>query len=113
MYADAVLGALERHDSEGHGELVRSLEALLQNGEHWARAAADLGVHRNTLRYRIRRVEELSGRQLSSQDRGAVGWKGLSSPLESSTPHDARGSRLRFPRRGRATRYRAGAVPRP
>ncbi|HSZ38375.1 MAG TPA: PucR family transcriptional regulator ligand-binding domain-containing protein [Trebonia sp.] len=77
VYADAVLGALERHDVDGRGELVRSLEALLRHGEHWERAAADLGVHRNTLRYRMRRVEELSGRQLSSQHARMEFWLAL------------------------------------
>ncbi|CAM5328815.1 PucR family transcriptional regulator OS=Streptomyces cyaneofuscatus OX=66883 GN=G3I52_26320 PE=4 SV=1 [Streptomyces cyaneofuscatus] len=31
-------------------------------------AAADLGVHRHTLRYRMRRVEEILGRSLDDPD---------------------------------------------
>ena len=32
----------------------------------WETAAAELSVHRHTLRYRMRKVEELTGRDLAS-----------------------------------------------
>jgi len=35
------------------------------NGQ-WERAARELFCHRHTLRYRIRRIEQLTGRDLSS-----------------------------------------------
>ena len=54
--------------SEGHygGELMRSLEAFIEENGQWERAARRLYCHRHTLRYRIRRVEELTGRSLGS-----------------------------------------------
>ena len=54
--------------SEGHygGELMRSLEAFIEENGQWERAAKRLYCHRHTLRYRIRRVEELTGRNLGS-----------------------------------------------
>ncbi len=66
LFCDSVLGPIEA--SEGHygGELMRSLEAFIEENGQWERAAKRLYCHRHTLRYRIRRVEELTGRSLSS-----------------------------------------------
>ncbi|MGZ6546341.1 MAG: PucR family transcriptional regulator, partial [Actinomycetota bacterium] len=65
-FADAMLGALDVYDRDQHGELVTSLQAFLQRNSRWETAAADLFVHRHTLRYRMRKIEELTGRDLSS-----------------------------------------------
>ena len=46
--------------------MLVSLEAFLEHNARWETAAAQLYVHRHTLRYRMRKVEELSGRDLSS-----------------------------------------------
>jgi purine catabolism regulatory family protein/PucR-like helix-turn-helix protein/diguanylate cyclase with GGDEF domain len=66
LFCDSILGPIEA--SEGHygGELMRSLEAFIEENGQWERAARRLYCHRHTLRYRIRRVEELTGRSLSS-----------------------------------------------
>jgi purine catabolism regulator len=66
LFCDSILGPIEA--SEGHygGELMRSLEAFIEENGQWERAARRLYCHRHTLRYRIRRVEELTGRNLSS-----------------------------------------------
>ena len=45
---------------------MRSLEAFIEENGQWERAARRLYCHRHTLRYRIRRVEELTGRNLGS-----------------------------------------------
>jgi purine catabolism regulator len=45
---------------------MRSLEAFIECNGQWERAARALYCHRHTLRYRIRRVEELTGRSLDS-----------------------------------------------
>ena len=42
---------------------MRSLEAFIEENGQWERAARRLYCHRHTLRYRIRRVEELTGRE--------------------------------------------------
>ena len=46
--------------------MIRSLEAFIEQNGQWERAARELYCHRHTLRYRIRRVEQLTGRDLSS-----------------------------------------------
>ena len=65
-FADSLLGPLDAYDRDQHGELVPSLQAFIQHNSRWETASADLFVHRHTLRYRIRKVEELTGRDLSS-----------------------------------------------
>jgi purine catabolism regulator len=70
LFCDSILGPIEA--SEGHygGELMRSLEAFIEENGQWERAARRLYCHRHTLRYRIKRVEELTGRSLhSARDR--------------------------------------------
>ncbi len=66
FFCDSILGPIEA--SEGHygGELMRSLEAFIEENGQWERAARRLYCHRHTLRYRIKRVEELTGRSLGS-----------------------------------------------
>ncbi|HYU58303.1 MAG TPA: PucR family transcriptional regulator ligand-binding domain-containing protein [Actinomycetota bacterium] len=64
-FADSVLGPLEAYDLDHHGDLVASLEVFLERNAKWEHAAADLFVHRHTLRYRMHKVEELTGRDLA------------------------------------------------
>jgi len=66
LYCDSVLGPLEDSSGEYGDELIRSLEAFIEQNGQWERAARELYCHRHTLRYRIRRVEQLTGRDLSS-----------------------------------------------
>src|SRR5699024_4527753 len=65
-YRDRLLGPLLAYDREHRSELVSTLEQFLAHSGSWQRCAAAMHVHVNTLRYRIGRVEELSGRDLSS-----------------------------------------------
>jgi len=65
-FSDALLKPLDEYDREQGGELIPSLRAFLQHNARWETAAAELYVHRHTLRYRMRKVEELTGRDLSS-----------------------------------------------
>jgi purine catabolism regulator len=65
-FADAMLAPLDAYDRAHDGELIASLQAFLQHNARWETAAAQQFVHRHTLRYRMRKVEELTGRDLSS-----------------------------------------------
>ena len=66
LYCDSVLAPLEDASGEYGDELIRSLEAFIEQNGQWEKAARELYCHRHTLRYRIRRVEQLTGRDLSS-----------------------------------------------
>jgi len=65
-FADSLLAPLDAYDRDHGGELIPSLQSFLEHNARWETAAAELFVHRHTLRYRMRKVEELTGRKLSS-----------------------------------------------
>jgi len=56
-----VLGPLETSDATRRSEFVRTLDAFLRAGGNHMRAARDLSVHRNTLIYRLERIQDLLG----------------------------------------------------
>jgi purine catabolism regulator len=66
LYCESVLAPLLDSGDEYGNELLRSVEAFIECNGQWERAARELYCHRHTLRYRIRRVEELTGRDLSN-----------------------------------------------
>ncbi|MDX6523541.1 MAG: hypothetical protein QOI17_1054 [Gaiellales bacterium] len=65
LYCDSLLGPLVDHDAAHGSALVESLRAYIEANGRWAEAAAALSVHRHTLRYRMRKIAELTGRDLS------------------------------------------------
>ncbi|MGW2382088.1 PucR family transcriptional regulator [Streptomyces sp. NPDC001658] len=76
-FADGLLRPLFEHDARGRGDLIASLRAWLSRHGQWDAAAADLGVHRHTLRYRMRRVEEILGRSVDDPDARMELWLAL------------------------------------
>ncbi|WP_059011284.1 PucR family transcriptional regulator [Streptomyces specialis] len=60
-----LLEPLRAYDRRHRAELVPTLEAFLAADGPWTRCAARLHLHVNTLRYRIGRVERLTGRDLT------------------------------------------------
>jgi purine catabolism regulator len=64
-YCQSVLGPVEGDEGEYGDELLRSLDVFIEQNGHWERAAQALYCHRHTLRYRIKRVEQLTGRDFS------------------------------------------------
>ncbi len=63
-FREQVLGPVERWDLNHGTELLETLRAFLMNGGRYRSTATDLHIHHNTLRYRLRRVEVLTGRHL-------------------------------------------------
>ncbi|MGW1676791.1 PucR family transcriptional regulator ligand-binding domain-containing protein [Saccharopolyspora sp. NPDC002376] len=61
-----LLGPVLDHDERRSSDLIPSLAVFLDAGGRWQEAAQRLHVHINTLRHRMNRVEELTGRSLSS-----------------------------------------------
>ncbi len=66
LYCDSVLAPLENGGGEYGEELLRTVDVFLAHNGHWEQAARALYCHRHTLRYRMRRIEELTGRDLAS-----------------------------------------------
>ncbi|WP_393062156.1 PucR family transcriptional regulator [Streptomyces sp. LN549] len=60
-----LLDPLRDYDRRHRAELIPTLEAFLDCDGSWTRCAARLHLHVNTLRYRIGRIEQLTGRDLS------------------------------------------------
>ncbi len=65
-YCRGVLGPVEAGEGEYGDELLRSLDVFIEHNGHWEKAASALYCHRHTLRYRVRRVEQLTGRDFSN-----------------------------------------------
>lgn len=60
---------LERlKQSDRQGQLLRTLNAWFANGMQMARTAQALGIHRNTLEYRMHRIQELCQMRLSDTE---------------------------------------------
>jgi DNA-binding PucR family transcriptional regulator len=64
-FAARVLEPVLDYDARTGAGLRETLEAFLECSGSWSRAAQRLHLHVNTVRYRIGRVEELTGRDLS------------------------------------------------
>ncbi|MFD5564278.1 PucR family transcriptional regulator [Kitasatospora griseola] len=64
-FRSRLLDPVTAYDREHQADLLHTLAAFLRADGSWTRCAAQLHVHVNTLRYRIGRIEELTGRDLS------------------------------------------------
>ncbi|MDX3451186.1 PucR family transcriptional regulator ligand-binding domain-containing protein [Streptomyces sp. ME02-8801-2C] len=60
-----LLDPLRDYDRRHRAELIPTLEAFLECDGSWTRCATRLHLHVNTLRYRVGRIEQLTGRDLS------------------------------------------------
>ncbi|OQD53694.1 PucR family transcriptional regulator ligand-binding domain-containing protein [Streptomyces phaeoluteigriseus] len=60
-----LLDPLREYDRRHRAELIPTLEAFLECDGSWTRCASRLHLHVNTLRYRVGRIEQLTGRDLS------------------------------------------------
>ena len=67
-FRERLLGPLLAYDERHRAELLPTLREFLACSGSWNACAAKMYVHVNTVRYRIRRIEELTGRDLSSLD---------------------------------------------
>jgi hypothetical protein len=59
------IGLLEAYDVAQGSELTRDLIGLLEANGNLNHAAEQLFLHRNTLRYRLQKIEEITGRSLA------------------------------------------------
>src|SRR5215472_9373190 len=64
-FRERLLGPLLAYDDQHRAELLPTLREFLACSGSWNACAAKMYVHVNTVRYRIRRIEELTGRDLS------------------------------------------------
>jgi hypothetical protein len=62
--ADRVLAPLRAYDEKHQTELIRTLRLYFEVGQNVKTAAANLNVHRHTVFYRLRQIDEISGHTL-------------------------------------------------
>jgi sugar diacid utilization regulator len=62
------LGSLLDYDERRKAELVRTLTQYLEHGGNYDATAAELSVHKSTLKYRLQRIRELTGLELNDPD---------------------------------------------
>ena len=103
-FYDETVAPLVAYDEQYETELVRTLESFLDADGNVAQTAEQLFTHRHTIRYRLERVKELTGLDVSSTD----GRERLSPRAQGDA-----GARIapRGPVRHRAAPRRAGAAP--
>ncbi|MFI0369205.1 PucR family transcriptional regulator [Actinomadura sp. 1N219] len=65
-HADRLLEPLD--GAGAAGELLGTLRSWLAHHGNWDRTAADLGVHRNTVRHRLGQITRLLGQDLNDPD---------------------------------------------
>lgn len=81
--ARRVLGPVLEYDDAHEAHLMDSLRAFLEENRSWQRAADRLHVHKQTLVYRLRRVEALTARSLSDTGDLADLWLALQAATSS------------------------------
>lgn len=75
--AHAVLGELVEYDQTHDSHLLETLEAFLTADRQWDVVAQELQIHRQTLGYRLRRIESLTGRNTRRSADIAMLWTAL------------------------------------
>jgi sugar diacid utilization regulator len=68
VYVREWLGPLLDYDAARATDLMMTLLRYLECGGNYDAAAHDLHIHRSTLRYRLRRIREVNGRDLRTVD---------------------------------------------
>ncbi len=65
-FTDRLLGPLTEYDARHNAELLPTLRSFLACDGSWSACATRMYVHVNTVRYRIGRIEAITGRDLSA-----------------------------------------------
>jgi sugar diacid utilization regulator len=105
FYAETI-EPLARYDDQYETELVTTVEAYLDNDGNVAATAKQLFTHRHTVRYRLERVRELCGHDVSAtggREKLGLGLKamrvlGIASPRGPASEPGAKGGKVKAPR---------------
>ncbi|MDO7484841.1 helix-turn-helix domain-containing protein [Peribacillus frigoritolerans] len=68
QYVQSMIQPIIAYDRENEGELLKTLETYLFSRGRIEDAARALFVHRNTVKFRLSRIEDLLGVDLKSRD---------------------------------------------
>lgn len=67
-FYEETLGVLIRYDEEKNTEFTETLRVYLEEGENTSNVIQRLYIHRNTLQYRLRRIEEILQQSLKNSE---------------------------------------------
>jgi PucR family transcriptional regulator, purine catabolism regulatory protein len=67
-FHNEILGKLEQHDSQNNSNLVNTLNSYFRNDCNLLRTAKDMFIHKNSVIYRIKKIEEITGLKLGNPD---------------------------------------------
>jgi purine catabolism regulator len=67
-FYEETLAAIDQYDRSNRSELLPTLEAFFAADNSLAETASRLHLHRNTVAYRLRRIEQISGHHLSDPE---------------------------------------------
>ena len=84
-----VIGTLADYDAQNGSHLIHTLTIFLEHNRSWQKSAQALNVHKQTLVYRIRRIEEITGRSLDDTEGVVALWIALRSMEIAAGGHDA------------------------
>ena len=83
-HVEALLGPVRDWDAAHGGDLLGTLRVFLDRDGRWSEAAGALGIHVNTLKHRLGRVAELSGKSVDRTSDRVDLWIALAA-LDSTT----------------------------
>ncbi len=67
-FAQQIIGPLADYDRRHRGSLVQTIDAYFNHHANVSQTAESLFIHRNTLLYRLERIQELTGQDINQAD---------------------------------------------
>lgn len=67
-YCEEMLGQLRFYDSKNKSDLLRTLKVYLQNNGNLRKTASELVLHKNSVLYRLKKIEEVAGINLEDAE---------------------------------------------
>ena len=80
------LGPLISYDKRNDSGLVESVRVFLRNDGVWQTSADELNIHRQTLVYRLKKVEQLTGLKPTTTEGSALLWLALTAADRAELP---------------------------
>jgi len=68
IFAEQIIGPLAEYDRQHRGSLVKTIDAYFNHHANVSQTAESLFIHRNTLLYRLERIQELTGQDINQAD---------------------------------------------
>ncbi len=68
QYEEEVLGPIREYDKKNNSEFLETLRIFLEENEDIVATCKRLFIHRNTLAYRLKRIEEITNRSMAEAE---------------------------------------------